>query len=79
VRPGRDLDFSSGNRDVWVVSLFLGKLTHAIYKPEGSARVGKLEGIRDVVSFDDCATCGCTSVQLRQDAPMPDSKTTVVV
>ena len=36
-----------------MVSLFLGKVTHAIYKPEGSAKVGKLEGLRDVVFFDD--------------------------
>ena len=53
VRPGRDLDFSPGKRDVWVVSLLLCKLTRAIHKPEGSAKVGKLEGLRDVVFFDD--------------------------
>src|SRR5216683_3290665 len=53
VRPGRDLDFSPGKRDVWGVSLLLCKLTHAIHKPEGSTEVGKLEGLRDVVFFDD--------------------------
>ncbi len=53
VRPGRDLDFSPGKRDVWVVSLLLCKPTHAIHKPEGSTKVGKLEGLRDVVFFDD--------------------------
>src|SRR5216683_4796559 len=56
VRPGRDLDFSPGKRDVWVVSLLLCKPTHAIYKPEGSTKVGKLEGLRDVVFFDDVPT-----------------------
>jgi hypothetical protein len=53
VRPGRDLDFSPGKRDVWVVPLPLRKLTYAIHKLEGSAKVGKLEGLRDVVFFDD--------------------------
>jgi len=33
--------------------LLLSKLTYAIYKPEGSAKVGKLEGLRDVMFFDD--------------------------
>ncbi len=41
-----------GKEDVWVVSLLLGKLTYAIQKPEGSAKVGKREGLRDVVFFD---------------------------
>jgi hypothetical protein len=53
VRPGSDLDFSSGKEDVWVVPLLLGKLTYAIYKLESSAKVGKLEALRDVVLFDD--------------------------
>jgi len=53
VRPGRDLDFSPGKEDVWVVPLLLGKLTNAIYKLEGSAKVRKLEGLRDVMFFDD--------------------------
>jgi hypothetical protein len=53
VRPGHDFDFSPGKEDVGVMSLLLGKLTYAIYKPEGSAKVGKLEGLRDVMFFDD--------------------------
>ena len=36
-----------------MVSLLLGKLTYAIYKPEGSAKVGKPESLRDVVFVDD--------------------------
>src|SRR2546426_46447 len=51
VRPGRDLDFSPGKRDVWVVSLLLCKLTHAIHKPEVSTKVGKLEGLRRALGF----------------------------
>jgi hypothetical protein len=53
VRPGRDFDSSPGKEDVRVVSLLLGKLTYAIYKREGSAKVRKLEGLRDVMFFDD--------------------------
>ncbi len=53
VRPGRDLNFSPGKEDVWVVSLHLGKLPYAIYKLESSAKVRKLEGLRDVVLLDD--------------------------
>ena len=53
MRPGGDLNFSPGKEDVWVVALLLSKLTHAIHKPEGSAKVRKLEGPRDVVFFDD--------------------------
>ncbi len=53
VRPGRDFDFSPSKEDVWVVPLLLGKLTYAIHKLEGSAKVGKLVGLRDVMSFDD--------------------------
>src|SRR5258708_8254249 len=45
VRPGRDLNFSPGKEDVWVVSLHLGKLPYAIYKLESSAKVRKLEGL----------------------------------
>src|SRR6266849_10704807 len=52
VRPGRDLDFSPGKEDVWVMPLLLSKLTYAIHKLEGSAKVGKLEGLRDVMFFD---------------------------
>jgi hypothetical protein len=53
VRPGRDFDSSPGKEDVWVVPLLLGKLTYAVHKLEGSAKVGKLEGLRNVVFFDD--------------------------
>ena len=53
VRPGCDIDSSPGKRDVWVVSLLLSKLTHTIYKIESSAKIGKLEGFRDVMFFDD--------------------------
>ena len=53
MRPGRDLDFSPGKENIRVVTLLLGKLTDAIHKLEGSAKVGKLEGLRDVVFFDD--------------------------
>jgi len=51
VRPNRDLDSSPGKEDVWVMPLLLSKLTYAIHKLEGSAKVGKLEGLRDVVFF----------------------------
>ena len=53
VRPGRDFDLSPGERDIWVMPLLLSKLTYSIYKPEGSAKIGKLEGLRDVMFFDD--------------------------
>src|SRR6266849_8737143 len=53
VRPGRDPDFSPGKENVWVVSLLLGKLTYTVYKLERFAKVGKLEGLRDVMFFDD--------------------------
>ncbi len=53
VRPGLDFDSSPGKEDVWVVRLLLRKLTYAIYKPKGSAKIGKLEGPRDVVFVDD--------------------------
>ncbi len=53
MRPGRDFDFSPGERDIWVMPLLLSKLTYAIYKPAGSAKVGKLEGLRNVMFFDD--------------------------
>jgi hypothetical protein len=45
VRSGCNFDFSPSERDIWVVSLLLRKLTNATYKPEGSAKVGKLEGL----------------------------------
>ena len=50
VRPGRDLYFSPGERDVWMMPLLLA---YAVYEREGSAKVGKLEGLHDVVFFDD--------------------------
>ena len=56
MRPGRDPDFSPSERDIWVVTLLLSKLTYAIHKAEGSAKIGKLEGFRDVVLFDDIPT-----------------------
>src|SRR6266851_2425966 len=49
VRPGRDLDFPPGKEDVWVVPLLLCKLAYAVYELQGFAKVGKLEGLRDVV------------------------------
>src|SRR5258707_14814003 len=52
MRPGRDLNFSPGKRDVWMVPLRLGKVTYAIHKLECSAKVGKSERLRDVVFFD---------------------------
>jgi len=36
-----------------VVSLLLSKLAHAIYEFESSAKIRKLEGLRDVMFFDD--------------------------
>jgi hypothetical protein len=53
VRPGCDLDFSPGKEDVWVVPLFLRKLPYAVYELEGFAKVGKLEGPREVVLLDN--------------------------
>ena len=53
VRPGCDIDFSPGKQDVWVVSLLLSKLAHAIYEFESSAKIRKREGLRDVMFFDD--------------------------
>ena len=53
VRPRRDLDFSPGKKDIWVVPLLLRKLAHAVYELQRFAKVGKLEGLRDVVFFDD--------------------------
>jgi len=53
VRPGRDLDFSPGKEKVRVVPLLLRKLANAVYELEGFAKVGKREGLRKVVSFDD--------------------------
>ena len=53
VRPGRDLDFSPGKEDVWVVTLLLCEFAYAGYELEGFAKVGKLEGLCDVVFLDD--------------------------
>ncbi len=53
VRPSRDLDFSPGEEDVWMMTLFLRKFTYAVYEREGFTKVRKLEGLRDVVLFDN--------------------------
>ncbi len=53
VRPGRDLDFSPGKEDVWVVPLLLRKLAYLVDKFESFAKVGKREGFHEVVFFDD--------------------------
>ena len=52
VRPGRDLDFSPAKEDVRVVPLLFRKLAYAVYEREGFAKVGKLEGLRDVVPLN---------------------------
>jgi hypothetical protein len=52
VRPGCDLGFSPGKEDVWVVTLLLCEFAYAGYELEGFAKVGKLEGLRDVVLFN---------------------------
>ncbi len=39
VRPGRDLDFSPGKEDGWVVPLLFRKLAYAVYKLEGFEKV----------------------------------------
>ena len=53
VRPGRDFDSSPGQKDVWVMPLLLSKFTYTVYKIKCSAKIGKLEGLSDVVFFDD--------------------------
>ena len=53
VRPGRDLDFSKGKKEVRVMPLLLRKRAYAVYELERFAKVGKCEGLRKVVSFDD--------------------------
>jgi hypothetical protein len=74
VRPGRDLDFPPGKEDVWVVPLLLCKLAYEVYELEGFAKVGKLEGLRDVVlsiTFHP-STCFCreaSSSSLRGGTP----------
>ena len=52
VCPGRDLDFSPAKEDVRMVPLLLRKLAYAVYEREGSAKVGKREGLRDVVPLN---------------------------
>jgi len=52
VRPGRDLDFSPGKEDVRVVPLFFRKISSLVDEFEGFAKIGKLEGLRDVVPLN---------------------------
>lgn len=52
VCPGRDLDSSPGKEDVRVVPLFFRKISSLVDEFEGFAKVGKLEGLRDVVLLD---------------------------
>ena len=52
VRPRRNPHFSPSKRDVWVVPLLLRKFAYAVYEREGSAKVGKREGLRDVVPLN---------------------------
>jgi hypothetical protein len=52
VRPGCDLDFSPGKENVWVVPLLLRKLAYAVYEFQRFAKVGKREGLRDVVPLN---------------------------
>ncbi len=53
VRPDGNFDFSPGEEDVRMMTLLLGELADAVHKGEGAAKVGELEGFRDVVLFDD--------------------------
>ena len=53
MRPGRDLDFSPGKEDVRVVPLFFRKISSLVDEFEGFAKVGKLEGLRDVVFLNN--------------------------
>ncbi len=52
VRPGRNLGFSPGKKDVRVVPLFFRKISNLVDEFEGFAKVGKLEGLRDVVPLN---------------------------
>ena len=45
--------FPQGREDIWVVPLLLRKFAYAVYELEGFAKVGKREGLRKVVFFDD--------------------------
>ena len=60
MRPSRDLDFPPGEEDVWMVTLFLRKFTHAVYELERLAKVGKRERLRDVVLFSDAQPVFCS-------------------
>lgn len=53
VRPDRDLDFSPGKEDVRVVSLLFSELAYLVDKLERFTKVGKREGLRDVVFLHD--------------------------
>ena len=53
VGPDRDLHFSPGEKEIWMMPLLFGKLAYAIYERESFAKVRKLESLRDVVFFDD--------------------------
>ena len=53
VRPGRDLDFSPAKEDVWVMPLLFNELTYSVHKLERFTKVGKREGLRDVVFLHD--------------------------
>jgi hypothetical protein len=53
VRPARDLDFSPSKEDVRVVPLLLRKIPNLVHEFESFAKVGKFEGLPDVVFFDD--------------------------
>ena len=52
VRPDCNPDLSPSKRDVWVVPLLLRKLAYAVYERKGAAKVGKREGLRDVVPLN---------------------------
>ena len=43
VRPGRDLDFSPGKEDVWVVPLLLRELAYLVDKLERFMKVGNVK------------------------------------
>jgi hypothetical protein len=49
VGPGRNLDFSPGKEDVRVVSLHFSELAYLVDKLERFPKVGKREGLREVV------------------------------
>jgi hypothetical protein len=47
------LTFPQASKMSGVVPLLFRKLAYAVYEREGFAKVGKLEGLPDVVFFDD--------------------------